>query len=289
MEDGIYTPRCNQCWKLLSKRGYKLSCFHLLCSSCCREASETATCPACDLRLNEEIVEISFSRTIEVTKEHDLISAIYSNPLRWQSVMNDAQRLMTVQLYQESMREKYRFEHQERSAAVDCEKQRNSIKQQRSEIERLQKKCRGMDDRMFDMTHRIAEKSRQIEALERILQKERRARSALPGRFLRRSLPHASPLQDQIGIENVRPSSLTAPFENDTLPFENENATTTKRRDATVRNNPQPFVRLGGEAAHDGASRRSHLRVSRPKTPGLVAMLEEQKRIMESMIEERKS
>lgn len=77
------------------------------------------------------MLEISFSDSVPVDVESAIMSAIFSNPIHWQNVANEAQQLHAVQLFQELTRARYESDSQKRVA--DQERQQHESRMELSE------------------------------------------------------------------------------------------------------------------------------------------------------------
>ena len=114
-----------------------------------------------------------------------MVSALYSNPTYWQSVLSEANQFVLMQLFQEVQRGQFESGARKLSADQTLERLRSA----EQSIEMLQVKCEKKETHIFELEHRIKERNRQIEQLEKVV----RRRSSVTSRYNASSSSSSAP------------------------------------------------------------------------------------------------
>lgn len=303
--------KCNVCWKSLNSGGkfksYKLSCLHVFCSACFRSAASSSSmmtdspkCPACDSS-SSGTTELEFSDELSPDLESKVVSAIYSNPLYWQNIVSEAHQLMIAQLFQEVQRGEFQSGARKLSAEQTLERLRDA----EQSIESLQVKCEKKDTHIFELEHRIRERNRQIDQLEKVVR--RRSSQYLSSKppvpppptlpdtssrhlQLHRQEQQQNRKQSYLLRENRRSNTnknylrnMTTISTGGNISHRAPRLTRTASRDYVV----STFQQQQQEAKHSAITTKKNPRMSnsstfRPKTPGLDALLREQEALFSS-------
>ena len=270
-------------------------------------------CPACD-STSTETTELEISGELAPDTKSKVVSALYNNPTYWQGVLSEANQFLLMQLFQEVQRGQFESGASKLSADQTLERLRSA----EQSIEMLQVKCEKKETHIFELEHRIKERNRQIEQLEKVVR--RRSSAVTTSRYNASSSSSSAPVQPpsrrQYLNENQRRhmnlrsveveqgvSGSTSFSSSSSSSFEYRPTTTSRAATSTVlsnRTNTIPYRPPSPPPASSSRRHHHHHQIQpehktittkktprtsssfRPKTPGLDALLREQEMLFNS-------
>ena len=289
----------------------KITSIH--CFGICCEWWSSKTYSAYRDSTSTETTELEISGELAPDTKSKVVSALYNNPTYWQGVLSEANQFMLMQLFQEVQRGQFESGASKLSADQTLERLRSA----EQSIEMLQVKCEKKETHIFELEHRIKERNRQIEQLEKVVR--RRSSAVTTSRYNASSSSSSAPVQPpsrrQYLNENQRRHmnlrsveveqgvSGSTSFSSSSSLFEYRPTTTSRAATSTVlsnRTNTMPYRPPSPPPASSSRRHHHHHQIQpehktittkktprtsssfRPKTPGLDALLREQEMLFNS-------